>query len=421
MKLKSPLSAVIFIMICSMNISAFASGNAINVVAGTYGRNCGAQHGNKTSHLAAQCNGKKDCSYRIDHTVIGDPAYGCGKEYIAEWRCGSGPVRSTKAKAEAGFGSVIRLDCSSGQGTHVSPPAPTPSAGNAINVVAGTYGRNCGAQHGNKTSHLAAQCNGKKDCSYRIDHTVIGDPAYGCGKEYIAEWRCGSGPVRSTKAKAEAGFGSVIRLDCSSGQGTHVSPPAPTPSAGNAINVVAGTYGRNCGAQHGNKTSHLAAQCNGKKDCSYRIDHTVIGDPAYGCGKEYIAEWRCGSGPVRSTKAKAEAGFGSVIRLDCSSGQGTHVSPPAPTPSAGNAINVVAGTYGRNCGAQHGNKTSHLAAQCNGKKDCSYRIDHTVIGDPAYGCGKEYIAEWRCGSGPIRSTKAKAEAGFGSVIKLMCR
>ena len=90
------------------------------------------------------------------------------------------------------------------------------------------------------------------------------------------------------------------------------------------------------------------------------------------------------------------------------------------TPSHSAGINVVAGSYGQNCGAGYGNKTSHLAAQCNGKKQCNYRIDYTVIGDPAVGCAKQYTAEWRCGSGPVRSTSAPAEAGFGSVIKLSC-
>lgn len=90
------------------------------------------------------------------------------------------------------------------------------------------------------------------------------------------------------------------------------------------------------------------------------------------------------------------------------------------TTSSSGGINVIAGSYGINCGASHGNKTNHLASQCNGKDRCSYKIDYTVIGDPAVGCGKDYIAEWQCGSGPTKSAKANAEAGFGSVIVLTC-
>lgn len=88
--------------------------------------------------------------------------------------------------------------------------------------------------------------------------------------------------------------------------------------------------------------------------------------------------------------------------------------------SSTGSIRVLAGTYGANCGTEYGNKTQHLATACNGKKQCEYKIDHTVIGDPAVGCAKEYIAEWQCGSGPTKSTKARAEAGFGSVISLTC-
>lgn len=84
-------------------------------------------------------------------------------------------------------------------------------------------------------------------------------------------------------------------------------------------------------------------------------------------------------------------------------------------------ITVVAGSYGMNCRAQYGNKTDHIARQCNGKSSCDYKINYQTIGDPAVGCGKEYIAEWHCGDGEIKSVKAGAEAGFGSIIKLRCQ
>jgi hypothetical protein len=84
-------------------------------------------------------------------------------------------------------------------------------------------------------------------------------------------------------------------------------------------------------------------------------------------------------------------------------------------------ITVVSGTYGGNCKAPAGNKTSFLAKACNGKTECSYKIDVSTIGDPAYGCAKTYVAEWRCGSSTaIHSASAPAEAGYGSVVKLAC-
>lgn len=90
------------------------------------------------------------------------------------------------------------------------------------------------------------------------------------------------------------------------------------PHHGGAIRVVAGSYGLNCGVPRGNVTSHLAAHCNGKSLCNYRVDYMALGgDPAVGCPKGYIAEWRCGNGPVRSVAAPGEAGFGAVVTLSC--------------------------------------------------------------------------------------------------------
>ena len=84
-------------------------------------------------------------------------------------------------------------------------------------------------------------------------------------------------------------------------------------------------------------------------------------------------------------------------------------------------IRVVSGTYGGNCGARPGNATSHLAAQCNNQRQCNYRVDYTILGDPARGCGKDFVAQWRCGNGPVQSTSVPGEAGRGSVISLFCR
>jgi hypothetical protein len=186
--------------------SVFAQNQAIRVVAGTYGGNCNAPHGNKTEHLAVACNGRADCTYKVDYTVIGDPAVGCGKDYVAEWWCGGSlELHRVVANPEAGFGSTLTLQCEQ----------PVASATD-IQVVAGTYGGNCNAPHGNKTEHLAAACNGRVDCTYKVDYTVIGDPAVGCRKDYVAEWRCGgSREVRRTVASPEAGFGKTVELSCS--------------------------------------------------------------------------------------------------------------------------------------------------------------------------------------------------------------
>lgn len=186
-------------------------------------------------------------------------------------------------------------------------------AGAVVYVVDATYGGNCGALWGNATRPLAEACNGRRACEYRVDYGVIGDPAIGCGKEYVAEWRCGEQlDIQRTVAPPEAGYGALIRLSCD----------APVPRAGAAsagtIEVESATYGGNCGAPHGNETTDLAQACNGLPQCRYRIDYTAIGDPAVACGKDYVAEWRCsGSRAPRRVSAAPEAGYGAVITLDC--------------------------------------------------------------------------------------------------------
>lgn len=90
-------------------------------------------------------------------------------------------------------------------------------------------------------------------------------------------------------------------------------------------------------------------------------------------------------------------------------------------PAHHGGINVISGTYGENCGAEYGNATPHLAEQCDGLRQCSYRINYKIIGDPARGCQKDYIARWRCGNGPVHTTSASPEAGEGSVITLFCQ
>jgi len=84
------------------------------------------------------------------------------------------------------------------------------------------------------------------------------------------------------------------------------------------IEVLTATYGANCGARKDNVTASLGAACNGQQQCNYIIQTSVIGDPAYGCMKDYVAQYRCKGEPqVKMVSAVAEAGNGSEIVLDC--------------------------------------------------------------------------------------------------------
>jgi hypothetical protein len=319
----------------------------------------------------------------------------------------------------------------SGQPSNLRGVPPGQAGG--IEIVNATYGGNCGASPGNVVAHLAQSCSGQARCSYRVVHTVIGDPAYGCQKDYVAEWRCAGSPQTfRAVAAAEAGFGSVVELACAGAVAAAPPPPPPPPASyppppsypppatQGGIRIVAGSYGQNCRAPHGNKTPHLQQTCEGQATCAYRVDYKVIGDPAYGCQKDYVAEFTCGADPtVRRAQAGPEAGFGSIVNLTCDGGGGV-VATPAPRGSR--PIVVRTGSYGPNCGAPRGNVTTHLAQTCNGRSECAYRVDYKVIGDPVYGCQKEYVAEWTCGRHPhVHRASAPPEAGFGSTVELRCQ
>jgi hypothetical protein len=87
----------------------------------------------------------------------------------------------------------------------------------------------------------------------------------------------------------------------------------------NYIKVISATYGNNCGAPRGNVTNYLAEACDGKETCVYIINYRLIGDPASGCAKDFIAEWQCGRDQKRQTaRALPEAGEGKGIALKCS-------------------------------------------------------------------------------------------------------
>lgn len=88
---------------------------------------------------------------------------------------------------------------------------------------------------------------------------------------------------------------------------------------------------------------------------------------------------------------------------------------------ARSGIDVISASYGQNCGASYGNVTAHLASACEGKAVCEYVVDVNVLGDPAYGCAKNYIAEWRClEDGSRASVTVTPEAGNGKKAVLRC-
>jgi hypothetical protein len=83
------------------------------------------------------------------------------------------------------------------------------------------------------------------------------------------------------------------------------------------------------------------------------------------------------------------------------------LTPPDPN---ANVIHVVDASYGLACKdfaptsgrpnqVKIGNVTAALARTCDkAKATCLFAVDAVQIGDPADGCSKDFVANWRCGS-----------------------
>jgi hypothetical protein len=81
----------------------------------------------------------------------------------------------------------------------------------------------------------------------------------------------------------------------------------------------------------------------------------------------------------------------------------------APTDPNAAVIHVVEATYGLSCKdftppaprsnlVKAGNATSAVAQACDMKNTtCMFAVDVVKLSDPATGCGKDFVASWRCG------------------------
>ncbi len=74
-------------------------------------------------------------------------------------------------------------------------------------------------------------------------------------------------------------------------------------------------------------------------------------------------------------------------------------------------VRVVSGTYGRACNAKAGNATTLLARACDGKSACDYAVEAVPLENAAASCGRDFVAEWKCGAaGVIYSATLPADA-----------
>jgi hypothetical protein len=104
---------------------------------------------------------------------------------------------------------------------------------------------------------------------------------------------------------------------------------APQDPNANVIHVVDATYGLACKdfapppgkpnlVKVGNFTAALTSACDkAKTSCLFAVDAVQLGDPANGCAKDFIANWRCGNEPkVHQFYLTAEASGRSAL-LSC--------------------------------------------------------------------------------------------------------
>ncbi len=93
---------------------------------------------------------------------------------------------------------------------------------------------------------------------------------------------------------------------------------------------------------------------------------------------------------------------------------------PAAKPAAQKLIKVVKAEYGVNCKAKNPNVTAHIASACNGKPSCNYQVNHTLIGDPAPGCAKNYNVAWECGTPGKGLARGIGPEASGKTVPLTC-
>ena len=84
------------------------------------------------------------------------------------------------------------------------------------------------------------------------------------------------------------------------------------------LRIVAGTYGRACNGKQGNAALPLTKACDGKAACDYAVEPVDVGPGQESCGKDFVAEWKCGTGnTVYSATLPANAAKGEKLHLAC--------------------------------------------------------------------------------------------------------
>jgi hypothetical protein len=96
-----------------------------------------------------------------------------------------------------------------------------------------------------------------------------------------------------------------------------------TASAAGVITVRRATYGGNCGTSRDvarDDTERIAAECNKKERCTYRIDRSKISDrpdPKPKCAKSYLVVYACSEEKYHRVALQKPEANGHDIALSC--------------------------------------------------------------------------------------------------------
>jgi hypothetical protein len=94
-------------------------------------------------------------------------------------------------------------------------------------------------------------------------------------------------------------------------------------------------------------------------------------------------------------------------------------------------IYVLSASYGRSCryfrptlplvnSFEEGNATGTVANSCDGKAECNFPVDVTVLGDPASGCAKDFSLKYLCRPDKVAHTLNVPAEANGKTISLAC-
>lgn len=187
----------------------------------------------------------------------------------------------------------------------------------------------------------------------------------------------------------------------------HGPGPGHGGPGGGGMHIQSATYGANCGVRNDNATRSVRQECNGSTSCSYLVSVNKIGDPAYGCAKDFRVQYMCPNGERKQAFVSPEAN-NRVAEMRCREEWNRR------------QIRVLVATYGGNFPEiPKGNVTHDIARECNGRQRCDYFISVNKIGDPKYGWSKDYYVEYTCDGRDRRSAYVRPEANT-STVTLVC-